>query len=166
VLRGNLLVIPVGESFLYVEPLYLQAQSSPLPELKRVIVGNGNKIAMTETLDDSLKQLFATSGPPAAGGVVSTLPPPSAVQTSSAVPSASAVAVAASAAGSVAPSAVPASASPLANVPPEIATLSKDANDHYTRAQDALKSGDFTTYGQEMKQVQQDLQRLTQLSGQ
>jgi hypothetical protein len=44
--------------------------------------------------------------------------------------------------------------------------VSKDANDHYNRAQDALKSGDFGTYGQEMKQVQADLQRLGQLSGQ
>jgi len=51
-------------------------------------------------------------------------------------------------------------------VPPEIASLSRDANDHYNRAQDALKVGDFTTYGQEIKQVQADLQRLAQLSGQ
>ncbi|HLG69422.1 MAG TPA: UPF0182 family protein [Chloroflexota bacterium] len=175
VLRGNLLVIPVGDSFLYVEPLYLQAQSSPLPELKRVIVAAGNKIAMTETLENSLNQIFAgTSTTP--GGVVSTLPPPSAIQPSaggSAAPSAAPPAApgpgltpapstqpAASAAPSVA------AASPLPNVPPEIGTLTKDANDHYNRAQDALKSGDFTTYGQEMKQVQADLQRLNQLTGQ
>jgi galactokinase len=54
----------------------------------------------------------------------------------------------------------------VANVPPEVAAVAKDANDHYTRAQDALKSGDFTAYGQEMKQVQADLQRLNQITGQ
>ncbi|HVA25174.1 MAG TPA: UPF0182 family protein, partial [Chloroflexota bacterium] len=168
VLRGNLLVIPVGQSFLYVEPLYLQSQSSPLPELKRVIVGNGNKIAMTDTLEGSLNQVFA-GGVPANGGVVSTLPPPSAVQPSaSAAPSASASGApvpSSSLSASARPSAS-AAASPLPNVPPEIASISKDANDHYNRAQDALKSGDFATYGQEMKQVQADLQRLGQLSGQ
>jgi uncharacterized protein len=166
VLRGNLLVIPVGQSFLYVEPLYLQAQSSPLPELKRVIVGNGNKIAMTDTLETSLNQIFAGGGTPApaGGAVVSTLPPPSAVQPSAGASAAPSGAAAASASASAKPAAS-AAASPLPNVPPEIASLSKDANDHYTRAQDALKSGDFSTYGQEMKQVQADLQRLGQLSG-
>jgi uncharacterized membrane protein (UPF0182 family) len=162
VLRGNLLVIPVGQSFLYVEPLYLQAQTSPLPELKRVIVGNGNKIAMTDTLEGSLNQIFA-SGVPTNGGVVSTLPPPAAVQPSA---GASAAPVASASAAPAPSSSLSASASPLANVPPEIAALSKSANDHYNRAQDALKSGDFATYGQEMKQVQADLQRLGQLSGQ
>lgn len=165
VLRGNLLVIPVGQSFLYVEPLYLQAQSSPLPELKRVIVANGNKIAMTDTLETSLNQIFSGGVAPP-GGVVSTLPPPSAVQppaSASAAPSAQA---SASSAGPSAQPSASAAAAPLPNVPPEIASLSKDANDHYNRAQDALKSGDFSTYGQEMKQVQADLQRLSQLTGQ
>ncbi|HLY67451.1 MAG TPA: UPF0182 family protein, partial [Chloroflexota bacterium] len=171
VLRGNLLVIPVGQSFLYVEPLYLQAQSSPLPELKRVIVGNGNKIAMTETLDDSLKQLFAAA-PGTPGAVVSTLPPATSVPASpggsaSASPSAPPSAIPSpSAAPSSAAASAPPAASPLPNVPPQVAALSKDANDHFTRAQDALKSGDFATYGQEMKQVQSDLQQLGQLSGQ
>ena len=74
-LRGNLLVIPVGQSFLYVEPLYLQAQSNPLPELKRVVVANGNRIAMAESLDLALNQVFANA-PASPSGMVSTLPPP------------------------------------------------------------------------------------------
>jgi uncharacterized protein len=166
ILRGNLLVIPVGESFLYVEPLYLQAQSSPLPELKRVIVADGNKIAMTETLNDSLMQIFS-GAPTTPTGVVSTLPPPSAITPSA--PAAASASAAPAPSSSLSASAQPVSsagASPLPNVPPEIASVSKDANDHYNRAQDALKSGDFGTYGQEMKQVQADLQRLGQLSGQ
>jgi len=54
VIRGNLLMIPIGESFLFVEPIYLQASNSRLPELKRIVVANGNAIAMEETFQQSL----------------------------------------------------------------------------------------------------------------
>ena len=54
VIRGNLLMIPIGESFLFVEPIYLQASNSRLPELKRIVVANGNAIAMEETFEQSL----------------------------------------------------------------------------------------------------------------
>ena len=43
-IRGNLLMIPIGESFLFIEPIYLQADTSRIPELKRVMVANGNNI--------------------------------------------------------------------------------------------------------------------------
>ena len=52
--RGNLLMIPIGESFIFVEPIYLQAETGRLPELKRVIVANGNKIAMEKTFQAAL----------------------------------------------------------------------------------------------------------------
>ena len=58
VIRGNLLVIPMGSSFLYVEPLYLLAETSELPELKRVIVASGDRIAMRETLGEALAALL------------------------------------------------------------------------------------------------------------
>ena len=61
VYRGNLLVIPMGNSILYVEPLYLQADSSKLPELKRVIAGFGNKTVMEPSLDEALISLFGMS---------------------------------------------------------------------------------------------------------
>jgi uncharacterized membrane protein (UPF0182 family) len=61
VIRGNLLVIPVDRAILYVEPIYLQAESSQLPELRRVIVAYGNRIAMTETLAASLAQVMGTA---------------------------------------------------------------------------------------------------------
>ncbi len=56
--RGNLLVIPIGDSVLYVEPIYLQAAQSRMPELKRVVVGNGASLAMGTTLDEALERLF------------------------------------------------------------------------------------------------------------
>lgn len=58
VYRGNLLVIPIKNSILYVEPLYLQAENSKLPELKRVIAGFGNRIVMEPSLDKALIKLF------------------------------------------------------------------------------------------------------------
>ncbi len=54
VLRGNLLMIPVGTSFLFIEPIYLQSENSKLPELVRVVVANGNQIAMESTFPHAL----------------------------------------------------------------------------------------------------------------
>lgn len=58
VIRGNLLVIPIDNSILYVEPLYLQAETSELPELKRVIVSYGDRVVMARTLDLALEGIF------------------------------------------------------------------------------------------------------------
>ncbi len=68
VIRGGLLAIPIEESLLYVQPLYLAAERGRLPELKRVIVAYGNRIAMDETLEASLQQLFGAGGPAVARG--------------------------------------------------------------------------------------------------
>ncbi len=54
--------IPIERSLLYVQPLYLAASQGSLPELKRVIVAFGNRIAMEETLEKSLQRIFG-SGP-------------------------------------------------------------------------------------------------------
>jgi uncharacterized membrane protein (UPF0182 family) len=58
VIRGNLLVIPIEHSLLYVEPIYLQAETGQLPELKRVIVVSGDRIMMANTLDEALGSLI------------------------------------------------------------------------------------------------------------
>ena len=58
VIRGSLLAIPIEKSILYVESLYLAAENGQLPELKRVIVANGNNIAMEESLDAALRRIF------------------------------------------------------------------------------------------------------------
>ncbi|HEX7511206.1 MAG TPA: UPF0182 family protein [Chitinivibrionales bacterium] len=77
VIRGSLLVIPVEQSLIYVQPLYIAAQNGGVPELKRVIVAYGNSIAMEETLEKSLSVIF--------GG---TSLPQSAVSTAAAMPAA------------------------------------------------------------------------------
>jgi hypothetical protein len=63
VIRGSLLAIPIEESLLYVQPLYLAAERGRLPELKRVITAFGNRIAMEETLEASLQRIFGGREP-------------------------------------------------------------------------------------------------------
>jgi uncharacterized membrane protein (UPF0182 family) len=65
VIRGNLLVIPVGESVLYVQPLYLQARGSAgsLPEMRRVIVASSERVVMRPTLEQALIAVFETGAP-------------------------------------------------------------------------------------------------------
>lgn len=58
VIRGNLLLIPIGNSNIYVEPVYLRAVNGTIPELKRVVVAAGDKIAMEPTLGAALARLF------------------------------------------------------------------------------------------------------------
>ncbi len=62
VIRGNLLVIPIEESILYVEPLYLQAEKSDIPELTRVTAVYENRVALGSTLQEALEQAIFGSG--------------------------------------------------------------------------------------------------------
>ena len=63
VIRGNLLVVPIANSILYVSPLYLRAETGQVPELKRVIAAYGDRVVMEETLEGALAALFKESGP-------------------------------------------------------------------------------------------------------
>ncbi len=62
VLRGNLLVVPIEKGFIYVEPLYLRATQSGMPELKRVLVAHGDRLAMAEDLEEALNLAFESHG--------------------------------------------------------------------------------------------------------
>ncbi len=64
VIWGSLLVIPIEQSLIYVQPLYIAAQSGGVPELKRVIVAYGNSIVMEENLEKSLNSIFGRSFEP------------------------------------------------------------------------------------------------------
>jgi len=88
VIRGSLLAIPIDQSLIYVQPLYLAAsEQGALPELRRVIVAYGNQIAMEPTLEQSLARIFggpstptaAVSGPTPAPGAAR--PTPTAIGT-------------------------------------------------------------------------------------
>jgi len=72
-IRGNLLVLPVGSSFVYVEAIFVQATStSRIPELQRVILATQDRVVMTESFEKSLDALFGAQQPPP-----TTTPPPS-----------------------------------------------------------------------------------------
>lgn len=69
VIRGNVMVIPIGTSILYVSPLYLRAATGQLPELKRVIAAYGDRVVMARTLPEALADLFPGAGRAPAGPV-------------------------------------------------------------------------------------------------
>ena len=77
VIRGNLLVIPIEESLIFVQALYLRAEGGRIPELKRVIVAYENQVAMEETLEEGLARLF--------GGAIDTETRPAAALEAAAV---------------------------------------------------------------------------------
>jgi len=70
VVRGDLLVLPMGDSILYVEPIFLRSTESSFPEFKRVILASQNKLAFAETIEQGIRQLLgeAVIPPPDGGG--------------------------------------------------------------------------------------------------
>ncbi len=143
VIRGNMLVIPIGTSNLYVEPIYLQAENGPIPELRRVVLATGNRLVMEPTLEEGLVKLF---GPNI--GIQAPASPASQPATASAPMTGAA-----------------AQALPAGSVPPEAAALVRSASDHFTRAQEAQRAGDWARYGEEQRALEQDLRRLAELTG-
>jgi hypothetical protein len=63
VIRGNLIAVPIENSFLYVVPVYLTAAGTDFPQLKRVIVVSADKVAMEPTLDEAIQSVFGTQQP-------------------------------------------------------------------------------------------------------
>jgi uncharacterized membrane protein (UPF0182 family) len=65
--RGNLLVIPVGRSLLYVEPIYLQAERSPMPELRLVVLATQERLVFGANFQEAAAKLFGDTAPPKPG---------------------------------------------------------------------------------------------------
>jgi uncharacterized membrane protein (UPF0182 family) len=63
IVPGNLLVIPLGSSVLYVKPLFLENRSRPIPELRKVVLGLQNKVVVGNTYEEALAKLFGTQQP-------------------------------------------------------------------------------------------------------
>jgi hypothetical protein len=135
VIRGNLLVIPLDQSLLYVEPLYLQAESGQIPELKRVILASGERVVMTETLNEGLVKLFGAG----ASGVAATVG-----ETPATGPAAT---------GELPPS-----------MGQQVYDLARQADQHYNAAQEALRAGDWATYGAEQKALEEVVKKLVEIT--
>jgi uncharacterized protein len=131
VIRGTLLVVPVAQSILYVEPLYLQAEQGALPELKRVILAYTDRIEMGTDLESTLSALFG------AGDYAGAEAGPSS-------PGAGAVG---------APAAAGTAGEAVGN-----AAAARSALEILRGAQGALQRGDWTAYGREMQRLQQYLE--------
>jgi hypothetical protein len=82
VLQGQTLVLPVGETFLYVSPIYLQATQARMPQLKKVVLAKGNRLIYADTYEEALMQLGELPG----GGGGEAQPSTQASQVSSAAP--------------------------------------------------------------------------------
>ncbi len=138
VIQGTLLVIPIEEALLYIRPLYLRASGGRIPELKRVIVAYQNQIVMEETLDAALDRLFGSgSGTlPAGAGVAEQLNVQDPTDAGT-----RAVSTAVSTLGSTNP-------------------LAMQATEHYRRAVQAQREGDWARYGDEIAQLGEILERL------
>jgi uncharacterized protein len=78
VIRGNLLAIPIDDTLLYVEPLYLSAESRQLPELKRLIASTGDRVVMAQTVESLFAALFTQEGKAPAVVTSTSAPPPGA----------------------------------------------------------------------------------------
>ncbi|HVA67651.1 MAG TPA: UPF0182 family protein [Elusimicrobiota bacterium] len=63
VVRGNTRVLPVGDTFLYVEPIYIQATQAKLPELKKIVLGVGDRLAYSDTLSQAIAELAKPESP-------------------------------------------------------------------------------------------------------
>jgi len=74
VIRGNLIAVPIENSFLYVVPVYLTAEGTDFPQLKRVIVISGDKVAMEPTLDEAIQSVFGEQQPRTPGQAPSRQP--------------------------------------------------------------------------------------------
>jgi uncharacterized membrane protein (UPF0182 family) len=149
VVRGNLIVVPVGDSLIYLQPVYLQSKSANFPAFQKIIVASPRNIVWGSTLQEALNLLLAREG---GGGS----PGPSPTPTPTPGPS-----------GSPGPSATPGpSGSPGASVPPgaTVQQLVEYANAHFELAQEALRNGDFGRYGQEIELVRQALAQLDALT--
>jgi uncharacterized membrane protein (UPF0182 family) len=133
VIRGELLVIPIEESLIYVQPIYLRAEGGSIPELKRIVVAHENRVVMGESLEEGLNALFGSGAASVARASVqdslSTLGVEQSVVGGGAVPTTGA-----------APSGA-------------VGDLLREAQTHYDRAIAAQRAGNWADYGREIDQL-------------
>jgi len=133
VIRGELLVIPIEESLIYVQPIYLRAEGGSIPELKRIVVAHENRVVMGESLEEGLNALFGSGAASVARASVqdslSTLGVEQSVVGGGAVPT-----------NGAAPSGA-------------VADLLREAQTHYDRAIAAQRAGNWADYGREIDQL-------------
>jgi hypothetical protein len=139
VVRGNLIVVPVGDTLIYLQPIYLQSTSARFPEFQRIVVASPTSVVWARTLGQALELLLE------AGGGPGPTPGPGATPTPG-------------------PTATP-GPTPGTDLPTDVAGLIAYANAHFEAAEAALRDGDFAAYGREIELVRQALAQLDELAG-
>ncbi len=134
VVRGQTLVLPVGNTFLYVDPIYIQATQAKMPQLKKVVLAAGNRLIYADTYDEALAQLTGTSlpagpGPPAAGAA-----PPAAT-------------------------AAPVSSNVPANTAGDAAARLQRIADHFRKYQELTSQGRMAEAGRELDAIKAELKQ-------
>jgi uncharacterized protein len=143
VIRGNLIVVPVQDSIIYLEPIYLQSTGSAIPEFTKIVVASPTKIVWGDTLEQALRLLIAdTPQPGEPGGTPTPSPSPGAT-----------------------PTPRPTGSPGVTPAPDDVAALVRYANERFEAAQEALRQGDFATYGREIEEVERTLAQLEILAG-
>ena len=140
VIRGNLIVVPIQDALIYLQPVYLQSQNSKFPEFQRIIIATSQRIVWGKTLSEALGLLLAGSPGQSPSPSPAPTPGPGASPTPGPV---------------VGPGQTPPTG--------DVAALVAYANDHFERAQTALRNGDFAAYGAEIAKVQDALRQLNAL---
>jgi len=133
------IVVPLGESLIYLQPIYLQSTGSAFPEFRRIVVASPRQVVWGETLGDALRLLLAAEGsatPTPSPGTPTPGPSPTPGPGTSPTPT------------------------PGTDLPSDVAGLVEYANFHFETAQAALRAGDFATYGAEIALVETALRRL------
>ena len=138
VIFGNLLTVPIGNSLLYVQPLYLQSSQTQLPQIQRIIVfyrspsatpnlpsGQQQNVVMAQTLGEALASIFGGTPPPGTQPGSGGTPPPSTTPTT-----------------------------------PAVAQLIAQANAQYAAAQAALRTGDLAAFAQDIEALGKILAQL------
>ena len=129
--RGNLFVIPINTSVLYVEPVYLEAQNSSIPEVKRIIVVYKDRIAYGETLKDCIIELFGYD-----------------INENK----------------SVKDDTTPSTVNNGDSSDETAAQLIAAAQNAFNKAQSSQKAGDWAAYGEQLKELENYLNKLASLS--
>ncbi len=146
VIRGNLIVVPIQDSLIYLQPVYLQSANSAFPDFQRIILATPRRIVWGRTLTEALGLLLADTPSSTPSPGPSSSPGPSTSPAPGTSPSPTATA---------GPGATPPAG--------DVAALVAYANDHFERAQAALRVADFATYGVEMNIVRDALRQLDAL---
>ena len=134
---GNLLLIPVEQSLLYIRPLYVEAEGTPVPQLKKVIVVFGDKVVIKDSLREAISTVFPGSNPTTLEQQAAPAPPTGT------------------------PPPPPGGTTPSTPMPTNVNDLLNEATARFNTAEEALRNGDLATYQRATNEARDLVRRAT-----